>query len=94
MTASLAERVQQFSARGARLPLPPVEGRLTRMVGLMLEARGCQASVGDRCSLVSPSGASTEAEVVGFAEDKLLMMPTGQPESTALWPAVSCSILS
>jgi flagellum-specific ATP synthase len=80
MTASLAERVQQFSARGSRLPLPPVEGRLTRMVGLMLEARGCQASVGDRCSLVSPSGASTEAEVVGFAEDKLLMMPTGPLE--------------
>jgi flagellum-specific ATP synthase len=80
VTGSLAERLQQFGHRAERLPLPPVEGRLTRMVGLMLEARGCQASVGDRCSLISPSGANTEAEVVGFAEEKLLLMPTGALE--------------
>jgi len=33
-------------ARAANLPSPPVEGSLTRMVGLALEASGCQAAVG------------------------------------------------
>ncbi len=39
--------------RLAALPPPPVAGRLTRMVGLTLEATGCQAAVGDRCEIVS-----------------------------------------
>lgn len=72
-----ASRLKPFAARASSIPLPPVEGHLTRMVGLMLEARGCQAAVGDRCSLVSSFGAPTEAEVVGFNGDRLLLMPTG-----------------
>ncbi len=54
-----------------------VEGKLTRMVGLTLEAVGCQAPVGARCIVKGPLGADVEAEVVGFAGDKLFLMPTG-----------------
>ena len=54
---------------------PPVEGVLTRMVGLTLEAVGCQAAIGSRCYVVSPSGARVETEVVGFSGDKLFLMP-------------------
>lgn len=77
MSHGFAARLKPFGARAAAIPLPPVEGHLTRMVGLMLEARGCQAAVGDRCSLVSSFGPPTEAEVVGFSGDRLLLMPTG-----------------
>jgi flagellum-specific ATP synthase len=77
MTTTLSARILPFVRRAQVLPLPPVEGHLTRMVGLMLEARGCQAAVGDRCSLVSRHGAPSEAEVVGFQGDRLLLMPTG-----------------
>lgn len=77
MTTSFGERLRRLSARTAEIPLPPVEGHLTRMIGLMLEARGCQAAVGDRCSLVSRHAPTSEAEVVGFAGDRLLLMPTG-----------------
>ncbi|MEP7311688.1 MAG: flagellar protein export ATPase FliI [Pseudomonadota bacterium] len=59
------------------LPPPPVEGQLTRMVGLTLEALGCQAAVGDRCEVIAGDGASVEAEVVGFSGDRLFLMPTG-----------------
>ena len=59
------------------LPPPPVEGRLTRMVGLTLEAQGCQAAVGDRCEVVAGDGQRVEAEVVGFSGDRLFLMPTG-----------------
>ena len=59
------------------LPEPPVEGQLARMIGLTLEALGCQAAVGDRCEVMAADGASVEAEVVGFAGDRLYLMPTG-----------------
>jgi len=55
-----------------------VEGKLTRMVGLTMEAMGCQAPVGARCLVVDPGGSEVEAEVVGFSGDKLYLMPTGE----------------
>lgn len=54
-----------------------VEGKLTRMAGLTLEAEGCEAAVGDRCLIKAPSGKSIEAEVVGFSGEKLFLMPIG-----------------
>ncbi|KRT55468.1 flagellar protein export ATPase FliI [endosymbiont of Ridgeia piscesae] len=54
-----------------------VEGRLTRMVGLTLEAVGCRAAIGGQCEVVSASGVHIEAEVVGFGEESLYLMPTG-----------------
>ena len=53
-----------------------VEGRLTRMVGMTLEASGCQAPIGGRCLIVGAGGMEVEAEVVGFAGDKTYLMPT------------------
>ncbi len=54
-----------------------VEGRLTRMVGLTLEAVGFQAPVGSRCEVQGASGKLIEAEVVGFSGEILYLMPTG-----------------
>jgi flagellum-specific ATP synthase len=56
---------------------PAVEGSLTRMVGLTLEAAGCQASVGDYCDVIAGDGSRTATEVVGFAGDRLYLMPSG-----------------
>ena len=56
---------------------PAVEGSLTRMVGLTLEAAGCQASVGDYCDVIAGDGSLTATEVVGFAGDRLYLMPSG-----------------
>ena len=74
---SFGARLGAFTARLDRQVSPVVEGRLTRMVGLTLEATGCQAAVGDRCLLIPGRGASSEAEVVGFSGERLLLMPTG-----------------
>jgi len=52
-----------------------VEGRVTRMVGLTLEAVGCAAAIGERCLVVPQQGEVIEAEVVGFADDKTFLMP-------------------
>jgi flagellum-specific ATP synthase len=59
-------------------PLHPC-GRLTRAAGLVLEAVGLRLGVGAECMIELPAGSSipmAEAEVVGFAGDKLFLMPT------------------
>ncbi len=84
MTAPAAERFERWQRRiaaaGERLagytPLV-VEGKITRMVGLTLEAAGCQAAIGDRCLVENPAGPPIEAEVVGFSADRTFLMPSG-----------------
>ncbi|MDE2250135.1 MAG: flagellum-specific ATP synthase FliI, partial [Gammaproteobacteria bacterium] len=65
------------SERLAALAPPPVAGRLTRMIGLTLEATGCQAAVGDSCEIVTADDMHINAEVVGFAGENIYLMPTG-----------------
>jgi flagellum-specific ATP synthase len=76
-TALWAERLAAYRARVTTPPALIVEGKLTRMVGLTLEAAGCQAAIGARCSVQGPTGEPVEAEVVGFSGEKLFLMPTG-----------------
>ena len=45
------------------------------MVGLTLEATGCQASIGDYCDVITSDGSRVESEVVGFSGDRLYLMP-------------------
>ncbi|ANE56040.1 flagellar protein export ATPase FliI [Methylomonas sp. DH-1] len=54
-----------------------VEGKLSRMVGLTLEAEGCRAAIGSLCQVVTKSGKIITAEVVGFSGAHLYLMPTG-----------------
>ncbi len=68
-------RVGSEAKRHAR---PVVEGVLTRMVGLTLEAVGCQAPIGARCDVINAGGERVETEVVGFAGDRLYLMPTSE----------------
>jgi flagellum-specific ATP synthase len=71
------DRLARRISRAEKIPEPPVEGQLTRMIGLTLEASGCEAAIGDRCDVVAADGARVEAEVVGFAQERLFLMPTG-----------------
>jgi flagellum-specific ATP synthase len=75
--ATWSERLERRRRRAQLTPQPPVEGSLTRMIGLTLEAMGCQASIGDYCDVIAGDGSRVESEVVGFAGDRLFLMPTG-----------------
>ncbi|WP_372972595.1 flagellar protein export ATPase FliI [Marinobacter sp.] len=75
MTSSLAERLLQLSANIPSEPAPELSGRLTRMVGLTLECVGCPMVVGDRCLILGHGDATVEAEVVGFEDDRVYLMP-------------------
>lgn len=59
----------------------PIEtrGRVTQAVGLVLESEGPAACVGDLCYIESPEQAlRVPAEVVGFRQERLLLMPLGE----------------
>ena len=58
-------------------PSMVVEGKLMRMVGLTLEAVGCQAAIGELCNVEVGKNNFIEAEVVGFSGESLYLMPTG-----------------
>jgi len=78
-TASLASR-----RRAAAFPRPLVaEGVLRRVVGLTLEAVGCEAPLGGRCMVSSDDGGALETEVVGFAGERLFLMPAGEMRGVA-----------
>ena len=51
-------------------------GRLTRINGLVMEASGLKLPLGSTCKVLPAGGAPVEAEVVGFAGEKLFLMPS------------------
>jgi len=51
-------------------------GRLTRISGLVMEASGLKLPLGSSCRIQVPGDGTIEAEVVGFAGERLYMMPT------------------
>ncbi|WP_370978918.1 flagellar protein export ATPase FliI [Agaribacterium sp. ZY112] len=58
------------------LPNSPLSiGRLTRMVGLTMEAVGLDVRVGHHCLVIGKEGKSVEAEVVGFDKEISYLMP-------------------
>lgn len=72
-----AERVARLGDRLGDSRGLVVEGKLTRMVGLTLEAVGCRAAIGGRCQVINATGEGIDAEVVGFSGESLYLMPTG-----------------
>ena len=72
-TAPLSERLNQYQQHIAAFK-PAVAGILTRVVGLTLEAKGLRAPVGSQCKIETMSG-FVDAEVVGFSEQTLYLMP-------------------
>jgi flagellum-specific ATP synthase len=73
-----AEEVEQ-SLSGLRTPQPQRSGTLVRLVGMTLEARGVMAPLGACCEVVGRHGHRVEAEVVGFNDKVLFLMPFTEP---------------
>lgn len=76
-TTFLQGKLERY-ARHVRSPDLPVAGRLIQMTGLTLVAAGCRASIGNRCKIISSATDTIEAEVVGFSDGNLFLMPIGR----------------
>jgi len=62
-------------------PLDPVRvnGKVTQVIGLTVESEGPDASVGDVCYIYpAKSSKPLKAEVVGFRDNKVILMPLGE----------------
>lgn len=57
-----------------------VSGRITRVAGLVMEAIGLKLPVGSPCTVPLPNGKLIEAEVVGFQDERLFLMPQSDVE--------------
>jgi len=71
-----------------------VHGRVSQVVGLVVESSGPNARVGDLCYIDSHDGIKIPAEVVGFRGDRTLLMPlqemTGVRAGDAVESTGSC----
>jgi len=77
---SLGKRLAAYRDAISLPAKPVVEGRLLRMVGLTLEAEGLRAAMGSRCLVINDDSyhpVQVEAEVMGFANGKIYLMPVG-----------------
>ncbi|NOZ74603.1 MAG: flagellar protein export ATPase FliI [FCB group bacterium] len=52
-----------------------VDGKVTRIVGLVVEASLGTGSVGDLCTICTPDNSTILAEIVGFNDQNVLLMP-------------------
>ena len=94
MSVSLAPDFSHFAEdaiRRARVAPVSRHGRLVRLVGLTLEAKGLSAPYGALCSIDTMEGGTVTAEVVGFHEDMTLLMPFG--ETGGIAPGATVRVL-
>ncbi len=75
-----------------RVQEPRKSGTLVRLVGLRMEARGIMAPLGACCEVTDPSGHRVEAEVVGFNDQTLYLMPFTEPQG--IGPGASVRVVS
>ncbi len=71
----LSQTIQGLTSSPLSAPGPRIEGRITRLIGLTIEAVGLQVAVGDNCLIILSPTREIEAEVVGFSGDRIYLMP-------------------
>lgn len=54
-----------------------LEGRIVKVIGLIAEGEGLGLSIGSMCLVETDQGTEIRAEVVGFKDDRILLMPYG-----------------
>ncbi|OQY11797.1 MAG: flagellum-specific ATP synthase FliI [Desulfobacteraceae bacterium 4572_19] len=68
-----------------------VQGKIVKVVGLVAEAFGLGMSIGSLCSIKNEHGLDVMAEVVGFKDDRALLMPYG--DTRGLRPGSQITLL-
>ncbi len=61
--------------RVGRMVAPALVGRVSDVAGLTVSVTGLPAPIGTMCRIELQSGRAVEAQVVGFRDDKALLMP-------------------
>ncbi|RME69293.1 MAG: FliI/YscN family ATPase [Verrucomicrobia bacterium] len=81
MVANPQKLLSEFSRRLDTAHTFERIGRVAQVTGLLIESDGPHARLGDVCEIASPRhGVRVLAEVVGFREHRVLLMPLGEME--------------
>jgi flagellum-specific ATP synthase len=75
---NLSTKLQDLQHSTVRPQSLKLTGRLVRMVGMTLEVVGTFAPIGSRCQIMRDELEPIEAEVVGFHDGRLFLMPIGE----------------
>ena len=77
---------------GLHAPEPQRSGTLVRLVGMRLETRGLMAPLGACCEVTGQFGHSVQAEVVGFNDETLYLLPFNEPQG--IGPGAKVTVIS
>ena len=55
-----------------------LEGKIVKVAGIVAEANGPGLSVGSLCSIKNSDGQNIQAEVIGFNDQRVIVMPFGE----------------
>jgi flagellum-specific ATP synthase len=70
--------LNKYSKKLSRIDTLKASGKVTQIIGLVVEATGVQGSLGEVCHIISRNeDVEIKAEIVGFKENKVLLMPLG-----------------
>jgi flagellum-specific ATP synthase len=80
----LVHSIERYRARiSGRRDAIVVHGTLVRTIGLVMEAHGIHAAIGERCFIEGEAGRLLPAEVVGFDGERVLLMAEGPVDGLA-----------
>jgi type III secretion protein N (ATPase) len=77
MTAGADLLVAELEQTFGRITPVGMRGRVSKAVGMLIDATGIQAHVGELCELVTPGEPPLPAEVVGFHGNTAVLTPLG-----------------
>ena len=55
-----------------------MEGKIVKVAGIVAQANGPGMSIGSLCCIKNSSGQSMQAEVIGFNDKRVIVMPFGE----------------
>src|SRR6202162_2814335 len=64
-------------------------GKVTELIGLLIESKGPAAAVGDFCEIRTESGRIIRTQVIGFREGRVLSMPLEETDGLHLGDAIT-----
>lgn len=89
--AAVSDLFMALEGRLAQTELIRINGRVTQVVGLVIESQGPDVQIGDLCEIRFRNRDTVlRAEVVGFRTDRVLLMPLG--DISEIGPG--CDVLS
>ncbi len=75
---TLQDLFDNHIARISELNPVSVDGKVKQITGVVIEATGKNVSVGDVCEIFTRQGTKIKAEIVGFKDETILLMPLGE----------------